>query len=91
VPSSGKKLSIIQLKELTMRYDVGNCTLNGVPLEKVFVEETVNEMKSTHEKTVAALAFVVAKSRHIVSQHVRNHSGARSGKCRVIFSAGGIA
>lgn len=71
------------MPEIRVR-DLSNCTLNGVPLEKVIVEETVREFKSVHQKAVSELSY--AKHVHISTRRTGNISGARSGRGRVIFS-----
>ena len=57
-------------------------TVNGRPLAEYISEERgkeVREFRAGEVKPVRA---------HIVTKRIRNHSGARSGKCRVIFSKG---
>lgn len=62
-------------------------TLNGIPVEKI-VEELVREEIETHryqEVKCMAVKSTLSKSRSTSS--FRNHSGARSGRGRVIFTA----
>lgn len=71
------------------KIDLKNITFNGVPLEIIIDEEIREEIRSNHQKEVVSLGFVVARSRTHSTSVFRNHSGARTSRGRVIFSAGG--
>lgn len=57
-----------------------NITVNGVPLQAVVAIEIAKEVHSFTKPDVKVKT-------HIVTRRVRNHSGARSGRCRIIYSA----
>lgn len=66
--------------------NLDNITVNGVPLKVVIDEAVGTEIRTHHADEVRELNFV--KRIHIPSAAFRNHSGARSGKGRVIFHRG---
>ena len=57
-------------------------TVNGKPLSEYISEERGKEIREFRRSEVAPVRS------HIVTKRIRNHSGARSGKCRIIFSKG---
>jgi hypothetical protein len=69
-----------------MKFDLSNITVNGVPLEIVVDQEHRSEINHHQQYEMRNLAH--ATRSHIVSKNNRNISGSRSGKCRVIMSAG---
>jgi hypothetical protein len=64
-----------------------NITVNGVPLEKVIAEALGEEYRSHHNAEVKEMAVLASMSRPSATHVFRNHSGARSGRGRVIYSA----
>jgi|HubBroStandDraft_3_1064219.scaffolds.fasta_scaffold359799_2 hypothetical protein len=60
-------------------------TVNGVPLELHLKQNT--QPKAKLAPTEEELLRRAAKS-HIVTSHIRNHSGSRSGRGRIIMQAG---
>jgi hypothetical protein len=66
-------------------------SVNGVPVEKVIDDEVRQEYCTFHHQEIRGLAFVVAMSRSQSTSKVRNHSGCKSGRGRVIYSVGGVA
>lgn len=64
-----------------------NITLNGVPLKDALHNLRVRNTKPMTEEEHQRR--VVRSARRFSTSSIRNHSGSRSGKCRVIFSAGG--
>jgi len=62
-------------------------SVNGVPVEKVIDEALRAEYRSLHQAEVSSMAFIAAMSKSNATARARNHSGARSGRGRVIFSA----
>jgi len=62
-------------------------TVNGQRLEKVLDAEHRAEINSANTEAQKAMSFLVARSRSTSTARTRNHSGARSGRGRIIFSA----
>lgn len=62
-------------------------TVNGVPVEKVIDEEIRAEYRSHRSDEVKAMSTLVASGRKFASRVFRNHSRARTGRGRVIYSA----
>jgi len=62
-------------------------TLEGVPVEKVIDEALRAEYRSHRDEEVNNMARIVAMSRSNIINKIRNHSGSRSGRGRVIYSA----
>lgn len=62
-----------------------NVTVNGVPV-KVYVDEEVKQEINTHRNYEVG---TIARSchSHIITKKIRNTSGSRSGRGRIIFSA----
>src|ERR1700722_19515208 len=79
-------------KRITME-KFKNITVNGVPLASVVAEEVGAEYRFHHTAEVNAMKFVATYSKSHNSASFRNHSGARTGRGRVIYSAsvGGAA
>ena len=69
-----------------MKLDLSNITVNGVPLAVVVDKEIRSEINQHQQYEVGTLAR--STRTHIVSKSTKNISGARSGRCRVIMSAG---
>ena len=69
-----------------MKLDLSNITVNGVPLAVVVDQEHRSEINHHQQYELKNLAH--ATRSHIVSKSTKNISGSRSGKCRVIMSAG---
>lgn len=67
--------------------DLKNITVNGVPLEIVVREADRVERQDDDAKEIAKMRIIARP--HFATRSFRNHSGAKSGKCRVIYSAGG--
>lgn len=72
-------------------FNLANITLNGMPLERVLEAEHRAEISAHRKEETKSIGHIVAHSRPIISRSLRNHSGSRSGKGRVIFSARGNA
>lgn len=68
--------------------DLSNITINGMPLEKMIDESIREEIRSNHQQEVVSISFVVSKSRSNSTSSFRNHSGAKSGRGRVIMANG---
>ncbi len=66
-------------------------TVEGVPLEEVIAEEVAEEYRTHQMKEIKNMAVLVAMSRSNATAKLRNHSGARTGRGRVIYTAGGAA
>lgn len=70
---------------------LSNITLNGMPLaialEAQRRVQLATESNAIQKDTTKSLGFIVAHSRGSNSSRVRNHSGSRTGKGRVIYSA----
>lgn len=68
-------------------------TVNGVPVEKVIDEAVRSEYRAHRKEEVGALSRII--SRVASASKIRNHSGCKSGRGRVIYSnpafAGGAA
>ena len=58
-----------------------NITVNGVPLQQFVAVEVANEIQQVKKTENRFRKNPVAPSFRI-----RNHSGARSGRCRIIYS-----
>lgn len=58
-----------------------NITVNGVPLKQFVAVAITNEIQS-----VAKTENRFRKNPVASNSRVRNHSGARSGRCRIIYS-----
>lgn len=69
--------------------DLSNITINGVPLEKVLDGQHREEIRNQRQDVQKEISFIVARSRSTSTSSFRNHSGTRTGRGRVIFSAGG--
>lgn len=63
-----------------------NITVNGVPLADVIREADRTERLTEEQKEQARMRLVARP--HFATRSFRNHSGTRSGKCRVIMAAG---
>lgn len=61
-------------------------TVNGVPL-KQFVEAAVNDEIQKHRKYEVG-TIAKAASTKVVTSSIRNHSGSRSGRGRIIMQGG---
>jgi hypothetical protein len=66
-------------------------TVNGVAVEKVIAEELGKEYRAHRNEEVESMAHAIYKAGRRAG--IRNHSGAKSGRGRVIYSAsaGGAA
>lgn len=62
-----------------------NITVNGVPLKQFVAAELAVEIHQVKQTENRFKKASVAPARKI-----RNHSGARSGKCRILYSKGVI-
>jgi hypothetical protein len=66
-------------------------TVNGVNIEKAIAEEITTEYREHRNEEIASLTSIVYRAGRRAG--MRNHSGVKSGRGRVIFSAaiGGAA
>lgn len=64
-------------------------TVNGISVEEVIAEELRDEIQTHRTKEIGTTARAIRS--HIVTTGIRNHSGARSSKGRVIYSAAAAA
>jgi hypothetical protein len=66
-------------------------TVNGVAVEKVIAEEINAENRKSLNEEIRSMAHVIYRAGY--RHGVRNHSGAKSGRGRVVYSAanGGAA
>ena len=66
-----------------------NVTVNGVPVEVIVDDEIRDEININRVSEVVAVKHSIAP--HIITKKIRNTSGCRSGRGRVIYSvnAGG--
>lgn len=67
--------------------DLSNITVNGLPLTSVLEAQRKLSLslQAKQERNDSEVKF----HRPIVTRGIRNHSGSRSGRVRIIYSAGG--
>lgn len=65
--------------------DLTNITVNGVPLEKIIRQADRAERMTSDEREIATMKVISRV--HFATNSFRNHSGTRSGRGRVIYSA----
>lgn len=64
-------------------------TINGTPWQKVVSQEVTDEIQTHRMSEVCTVQRSIRS--HIITTGIRNHSGARSSKGRIIYSAAAAA
>lgn len=64
-------------------------TVNGISVEEVIAEEVADEIQTSRSHEIGTAQRAIRS--HIITTKIRNHSGARSSKGRVIYSAAAAA